>query len=160
MAVVSGDMSVKAVVVLIAALLLFAPFLFQDVRSLEVAARICVFIVLVASYEVLIGYTGIVSFAHTMFFGFGAYDAAIALKEIGPTWGAAASSASSASSPPQAGMDRPHPRQTRRIARRCQRGCTDVPPGKTRSERRGRCVVARAGVEPATPAFSVQCSTS
>src|SRR5690606_268670 len=48
------------------------------------AARICVFIVLVASYDLLIGYTGIVSFAHTMFFGLGAYGTAIALKTMGP----------------------------------------------------------------------------
>jgi len=88
MAILSGDTGVKAVVGLIAALLLFAPFVFQDVRSFEVAARICVFIVLVASYDLLIGCTGIVSFARTMFFGFGAYGAVIALKEIGPTWGA------------------------------------------------------------------------
>lgn len=52
--------------------------------------RICVFIVLVASYDLLIGYTGIVSFAHTMFFGFGAYGAAIALKQMGPGWDAVA----------------------------------------------------------------------
>ena len=83
-----GALFIKAVVLLIAAGLLFAPFLFQDVRALEVAARICVFIVLVASYDLLIGYTGIVSFAHTMFFGFGAYGAAIALKQIGNSWGA------------------------------------------------------------------------
>lgn len=63
--------------------LLFAPFLFPDVRAQEVAARICVFIVLVASYDLLIGYTGIVSFAHTMFFGLGAYGTAIALKTMG-----------------------------------------------------------------------------
>ena len=40
---------------------------------LNVAAKICVFIVLVASYDLLLGYTGIVSFAHTMFFGIGGY---------------------------------------------------------------------------------------
>ncbi len=68
--------------------LLFAPFLFPDVRAQEVAARICVFIVLVASYDLLIGYTGIVSFAHTMFFGLGAYGTAIALKLMGPGWDA------------------------------------------------------------------------
>ena len=67
-----GENVVKSIVLLIAALLLFAPFLFQDTRAIEVAARICVFIVLVASYDLLIGYTGIVSFAHPMFFGFGA----------------------------------------------------------------------------------------
>jgi branched-chain amino acid transport system permease protein len=77
---------VKLIVLTIGAALLFAPFLFQDVRSLEVAARICIFVVLVASYDLLIGYTGIVSFAHTMFFGFGAYGAAIALRQIGPGW--------------------------------------------------------------------------
>lgn len=83
-----GDRAVKLTVLVIAGLLLFAPFLFQDIRSLEVAARICVFIVLVASYDLLIGYTGIVSFAHTMFFGFGAYGAAISLKQMGPGWDA------------------------------------------------------------------------
>ena len=53
--------------------LLFAPFLFPGVRSLETAARISVFILLAASYDLLLGYTGVVSFAHTMFFGMGAY---------------------------------------------------------------------------------------
>ena len=83
-----GAQIVKLAVLAVGFLLLFAPFLFQDVRSLEVAARICVFIVLVASYDLLIGYTGIVSFAHTMFFGFGAYGAAISLKQMGPGWDA------------------------------------------------------------------------
>lgn len=82
----TGALAVKAIVLVIAAALLFAPFLFQDTRSIEVAARICIFIVLVASYDLLIGYTGIVSFAHTMFFGFGAYGTAICLKEFGPGW--------------------------------------------------------------------------
>ncbi|APE43440.1 branched-chain amino acid ABC transporter permease [Sulfitobacter alexandrii] len=85
-----GTITVKTAMLVIAALLLFAPFLFQDIRALEVAARICIFIVLVASYDLLIGYTGIVSFAHTMFFGFGAYGSAIALKQMGPGWDAVA----------------------------------------------------------------------
>lgn len=75
---------VYAMVAIIGLALAFAPFIFPDVRSQEVAARICVFIVLVASYDLLIGYTGIVSFAHTMFFGMGAYGTAIALKSMGP----------------------------------------------------------------------------
>ena len=83
-----GTLTVKSAMLVIAALLLFAPFLFQDIRAREVAARICIFIVLVASYDLLIGYTGIVSFAHTMFFGFGAYGASIALKQMGPGWDA------------------------------------------------------------------------
>lgn len=83
-----GETAIRLVVLAIAALLLFAPFLFQDVRSLEVAAKLCIFIVLVASYDLLIGYTGIVSFAHTMFFGFGAYGVAIFLKQWGAGWDA------------------------------------------------------------------------
>ncbi|MBU1336461.1 MAG: branched-chain amino acid ABC transporter permease [Alphaproteobacteria bacterium] len=79
-----GRFVVYALVGLIGLALALAPFLFPDVRSQEVAARICVFIVLVASYDLLIGYTGIVSFAHTMFFGMGAYGTAIALKSMGP----------------------------------------------------------------------------
>lgn len=84
----TGRLIVYAAVLAIGLALLFAPFLFPGVRSAEVAARICVFIVLAASYDLLIGYTGIVSFAHTMFFGLGAYGAAIALRNMGPGWDA------------------------------------------------------------------------
>ena len=65
-----------------------APFLFPGTRALNVAAKIIVFIVLVASFDLLLGYTGIVSFAHTMFFGIGAYGIAIASTRLGPGWGA------------------------------------------------------------------------
>ncbi|MEA2934946.1 MAG: branched-chain amino acid transport system permease protein, partial [Variibacter sp.] len=44
------------------------------------------FIVLAASYDLLLGYTGIVSFAHTMFFGIGGYGAGLALYAWGPSW--------------------------------------------------------------------------
>jgi branched-chain amino acid transport system permease protein len=70
--------------------LAFAPFLFPGAKSLNVAARICVFIVLAASFDLLLGYTGIVSFAHTMFFGIGAYGVAIALTRLGAGWDAVA----------------------------------------------------------------------
>ena len=63
-----------------------APFLFPGSQSLNAAAKICYFIVLVASYDLLLGYTGIVSFAHTMFFGIGGYGAGLALYTWGPTW--------------------------------------------------------------------------
>jgi branched-chain amino acid transport system permease protein len=58
--------------------LAFTPFIFPGTKALNVAAKILIFIVLVASYDLLLGYTGIVSFAHTMFFGIGAYGVAIA----------------------------------------------------------------------------------
>ena len=51
------------------------------------AAKTLVFILLVASFDLLLGYTGIVSFAHTMFFGIGAYGVAIALTRLGPGFG-------------------------------------------------------------------------
>lgn len=84
---ISGDyprsriLTVVLLAILIA--LAFAPFLFPGTRSIAVAARICIFIVLAASYDMLLGYTGVVSFAHTMFFGMGAYGVAIALTNMG-----------------------------------------------------------------------------
>ena len=68
--------------------LAFAPFVFPGVKALGVAAKVLVFIVLVASFDLLLGYTGIVSFAHTLFFGIGAYGIAIAVNQWGPSWGA------------------------------------------------------------------------
>jgi len=68
--------------------LAFTPFLFPGTKALNVAAKILVFIVLVASFDLLLGYTGIVSFAHTMFFGIGAYGVAIASTRMGAGWGA------------------------------------------------------------------------
>jgi branched-chain amino acid transport system permease protein len=68
--------------------LALTPFLFPGTKALNVAAKILVFAVLVASFDLLLGYTGIVSFAHTMFFGIGAYGVAIASTRLGATWGA------------------------------------------------------------------------
>lgn len=83
----------RALAVLLAATalgLLVAPLLFPGAKALGVAAKIAVFILLVASYDLLLGYTGIVSFAHTMFFGLGAYGVAIASTKLGPGWGSIA----------------------------------------------------------------------
>lgn len=85
--ILSGDMPrskiLSLVLVVIFLGLAFAPFLFPGTRSLDTAARICIFIALVASYDLLLGYTGIVSFAHTMFFGVGAYGVALASVHMG-----------------------------------------------------------------------------
>ena len=70
--------------------LALTPFLFPGTKALNVAAKIIVFIVLVASFDLLLGYTGIVSFAHTMFFGIGAYGVAIACTRLSPSWGVVA----------------------------------------------------------------------
>jgi branched-chain amino acid transport system permease protein len=96
---ISGDRPGSPILALVLLAILvglaFAPFLFPGTRSLDTAARICIFIVLVASYDLLLGYGGIVSFAHTMFFGIGAYGVAIALVTMGPSFGAIAVGAAS-----------------------------------------------------------------
>ena len=78
-----------AVIAIVVALAL-TPFIFPGTKALNVAAKVIVFIVLAASFDLLLGYTGIVSFAHTMFFGIGAYGVAIAATRLGPTWPALA----------------------------------------------------------------------
>ena len=70
--------------------LAFAPFLLSGAKALGVAEKICVMAALAASYDVLLGYTGIVSFAHVMFFGCGAYGVGLALYALGPGWAAIA----------------------------------------------------------------------
>jgi len=76
-----------ALIVVLAALAV-APFAFPGAKALSVAAKMLVFILLVASFDLLLGYTGIVSFAHTMFFGIGAYGVAIASTRLGAGWAA------------------------------------------------------------------------
>ena len=80
----SRVLGVLLVTVLI--VLAVAPFALPGVKALNVAAKMLVFVVLVAGFDLLLGYTGIVSFAHTMFFGIGAYGVAIATTRLGPTW--------------------------------------------------------------------------
>ena len=77
-----------AVLLAIVVGLAFAPFLFPGAKPLGVAAKMLVFILLAASYDLLLGYTGIVSFAHTMFFGIGAYGVGIASARLGAGAGA------------------------------------------------------------------------
>jgi branched-chain amino acid transport system permease protein len=84
----SRALSVVLVAILVA--LALAPFIFPGTRSLNVAAKVAVFVLLVASYDLLLGYTGIVSFAHTMFFGIGGYGVGIAMAKLGSGWGALA----------------------------------------------------------------------
>ena len=90
--VLSHDMPrsrwLAAALLVVLVMLALAPFLFPGAKSMSVAAKILVFVLLVASYDLLLGYTGIVSFAHTMFFGIGAYGVAIASERLGAGWAA------------------------------------------------------------------------
>ncbi len=89
----SGDLprsrALAAALALIVLGLALVPCVTGGARALNTAATICIYIVLVASYDLLLGYTGIVSFAHTMFFGIGAYGVGLGLASASPTWGAA-----------------------------------------------------------------------
>ncbi len=83
----------RVLAVVLAAIVLalaLTPFIFPGIKALNVAAKVIVFIVLASSFDLLLGYTGIVSFAHTMFFGIGAYGIAIAATRLGPSWPALA----------------------------------------------------------------------
>ncbi len=90
--ILSGDRPrsriLALLLVLIVVVLALVPFLFPGAKSLNAAAQLCIFAILAASYDLLLGYTGIVSFAHTMFYGIGAYAVAIALPQSGAaSWG-------------------------------------------------------------------------
>jgi branched-chain amino acid transport system permease protein len=85
-----GRFALNAILLVILAAFVFAPFLFPGTKALGVASRICIFVILVASYDLMLGYTGIISFAHTMFFGIGAYGVAILLAKGWVGWGAVA----------------------------------------------------------------------
>lgn len=92
--ILSGDLPRSRVLAVLLVLTLLglaaAPFVVPGVKALNVAAKILVFVVLVASFDLLLGYTGIVSFAHTMFFGIGAYGVAIACTRMEPSLAAIA----------------------------------------------------------------------
>jgi branched-chain amino acid transport system permease protein len=64
------------------------PLVAPTFQLVDLVLKIALFATLVASYDVVIGYTGIVSFGHAMFFGFGAYAVALAIGRLGaPTYG-------------------------------------------------------------------------
>jgi branched-chain amino acid transport system permease protein len=59
------------------------PVVMPSFQAVDLALKIAIFATLVASYDILLGYTGIVSFGHAMFFGFGAYAVALAVGKAG-----------------------------------------------------------------------------
>lgn len=68
-------------------LFLLIPFLFPSFKTVDLAIKIVIFASLVASFDILLGYTGILSFGHGMFFGVGAYCVAFLLEKYGsPTY--------------------------------------------------------------------------
>ena len=73
-------------VIIVVALAIF-PFVTDSRTWTILLTQIFIFSILAMSYDILLGYTGIVSFGHAMFFGMGAYTTAIMLKNIEPSMG-------------------------------------------------------------------------
>jgi branched-chain amino acid transport system permease protein len=66
--------------------LILVPFV-PSFRVMDMVAKIMIFTVVVASYDLILGYTGLLSFAHAMFFGIGAYSVALICYYSGtPQW--------------------------------------------------------------------------
>ena len=62
----------RVLLIAVTASLALTPWMFPGVKALNVAEKITVMALLAASYDLLLGYAGIVSFAQVMFFGVGA----------------------------------------------------------------------------------------
>lgn len=74
----------KAALILTLALI---PMIAPSFRVMDVVAKIMIFTVVVASFDLILGYTGILSFAHGMFFGIGAYSVALMMyHSSSPQW--------------------------------------------------------------------------
>ncbi len=65
------------------ALFILIPFVFPSFKAVDLAMQIIMFSTLVASFDILLGYTGILSFGHGMFFGIGAYGIAFLIGRYG-----------------------------------------------------------------------------
>ncbi len=68
------------VYLLISVLLAVVPFVYDNLSMLFLIVQIFIFGIFAMSYDLLLGYTGIVSFGHAMFFGVGAYGVSIVLE--------------------------------------------------------------------------------
>lgn len=69
------------------AVLFAVPLTFSSFRVIDVTAKIMIFTVVVASYDVILGYTGLLSLGHSMFFGIGAYSLALTVYHAAdPGW--------------------------------------------------------------------------
>ncbi len=68
---------------LLLAFFVFTPFLFRSFEVLDVILKIIIFSALVASYDVILGYTGIVSLGHVLYFGIGCYFVGISMGKLG-----------------------------------------------------------------------------
>ena len=63
------------------------PLVYADPYVLRVLTMTCILAIFAASWDLLAGYTGQVSFGHALFFGAGAYTSALLSQGLGiPPW--------------------------------------------------------------------------
>ncbi|WAA12962.1 branched-chain amino acid ABC transporter permease [Fervidibacillus halotolerans] len=72
-------------VIIVGLLLFLLPFIYESRTLLILLTQIFIFAIFAMSYDLLLGYTGIVSFGHAMFFGIGAYSTGIILHRMEST---------------------------------------------------------------------------
>ncbi|MEH6989332.1 branched-chain amino acid ABC transporter permease [Cytobacillus firmus] len=65
--------------------MLLVPFVNDSRSTLILLTQIFIFAIFAMSFDILLGYTGIVSFGHCMFFGIGAYSTALILNKLDAT---------------------------------------------------------------------------
>ncbi|MCM3704704.1 MULTISPECIES: branched-chain amino acid ABC transporter permease [Cytobacillus] len=65
--------------------MLMFPFVNDTRSTLILLTQIFIFAIFAMSFDILLGYTGIVSFGHCMFFGIGAYSTAIIFNKLDAT---------------------------------------------------------------------------
>ncbi|MHC0037112.1 branched-chain amino acid ABC transporter permease [Pseudoneobacillus sp. C159] len=75
----------NVIYLIVAAFLLLLPFVYDSRSMFILLTQVFIFSILAMSYDILLGYTGIVSFGHAMFFGIGAYSMGIFMKRFEPT---------------------------------------------------------------------------
>lgn len=63
----------KVIFIILGILLILFPIVINKPFAHSLAIQICIFAIYAISYDLLLGYTGIVSFGHALFFGGGAY---------------------------------------------------------------------------------------
>lgn len=68
--------------ILISLSLIIMPFVYDSRTTLVLMTNVFIFAIFAMSYDLLLGYTGIVSFGHAMFFGIGSYCIAIFMRKV------------------------------------------------------------------------------
>jgi branched-chain amino acid transport system permease protein len=74
------DNRMSAIVIVAGLFLFILPFAYESRDLFILLTQVFVFSIFAMSYDLLLGFTGIVSFGHAMFFGIGAYSIGIVMK--------------------------------------------------------------------------------